>query len=119
MNDISKNDITDNINILEDINKKFKLPIYYLDKYILNKNIINDLELIESKDDTNKPLYHYYFNIDNSNYFSKTVSKQFSEYYTTNKNYLKESQKLIENYKQDSSYISNICKQTSIMNIWN
>ena len=38
MNDISKNDITDNINILEDINKKFKLPIYYLDKYILNKN---------------------------------------------------------------------------------
>ena len=119
MNDISKNDITDNINILEDINKKFKLPIYYLDKYILNKNIINDLELIESKDDTNKPLYHYYFNIDNSNYFSQTVSKQFSEYYTTNKNYLKESQKLIENYKPDSCYISNICKQTSIMNIWN
>jgi hypothetical protein len=102
------------------INKYFKLPIFYLDKdkYDLNKTIINDLELIETKDDQISPLYNYYFNIDNKNPFSKIISKQFSEYYTTNKNYLKDSQKLIQLFESDSSYMTNICHETSILTLW-
>ena len=64
----------------------FKLPIEYLeDKYQLDKNIKDDLELI---DISNQSLYN---NIISSNELKSTkLIDNWSKYYTTNKIFLKD-----------------------------
>ena len=101
------------------INKYFKLPIYYIDNKNLNKNIIIDLELTESKDSISQPLYNYFFNLDNTNYFSTTVSKQFAEKYTTYKSYLYDTQKLINQFSFNDEYKTNVSISLDLINIWN
>ena len=72
----------------------FSLPISYLDDNIrLEEHLINDLEL-KSKDDENKSLYEYIFNPGEITFAQKTIPL-WSEYYTSNKQFIKESQKLI------------------------
>ena len=66
-------DSEDKSNLQLKINKYFKLPIHYIDNISINKNTISDLELIETKDNTIYPLYHYYFNLEDNNYFSNTI----------------------------------------------
>ena len=112
-------DSEDKSNLQLKINKYFKLPIHYIDNISINKNTISDLELIETKDNTIYPLYHYYFNLEDNNYFSNTISKQFSEKYTVNKAYLYDSQKLIKEYKFNSFYKNNICCHHNLINLWN
>jgi hypothetical protein len=63
----------------------------------LNKNIINDLELINTVDLSCNPIYSYVFQP--STCFGKKVIHQFSEYYTTDVDFLKETQELLKNYK--------------------
>ena len=115
MENYNNDDIQNKIKLINDY---FKLPIYYLDKEILNKTIVDDLELVECKNPQMKPLYHHYFNINDTNYFSIIISKQFSEYYTTNKKYLKDSQNLIKNYKHPDNYNPNIFEKSDIFKIW-
>ena len=83
------------------INDFFKLPIYYnKDKKEINTNIITDLELISTINDADssyKPLYHYAF--PTKTCFGKQVTEQFAQYYTTDKKFLKDTQKLLKNYK--------------------
>ena len=80
----------------------FKLPIHYLEnKSILEKNIHSDLELTELKDNSNNCLYDNIFEPRND--FSKVISKMWSEHFTTDTEFLKDSQQLyksIRNIKQ-------------------
>ena len=51
-------------NVINKMNNHFKIPIFYNDKKMeLKKNIINDLELINTIDVSCNPVYSYYFNI--------------------------------------------------------
>ena len=79
------------------INDFFKIPLYYnKEKVELKKNIITDLELVETIDPSCSPIYSFCFNNDND--VSKIVTKQISTHYTTDTHFLKDSQKLIKEY---------------------
>jgi hypothetical protein len=83
---------------IEKINTHFKIPIIYNDeKKELNENIITDLELIQTLDSSCTPMFEYAFQP--KTIFGKKVLEQFPSYYTTDIKYLKDSQKLIKNYK--------------------
>ena len=73
--------------------EQFQLPIYHLeDKIKLEDHITNDLEL--KKTETETSLYNNVFNPGNIEYANSTLPL-WSEYYTANKQFLKDSQKLI------------------------
>lgn len=86
---------------IDEVNDYFKIPIFYNKKKIqVNKNIINDLELIQTIDpstNTSSPVYEYCFN--NDNIVSKKINEQMVEYYTTDTKFLKENQILLKEYK--------------------
>ena len=83
---------------IEKINESFQIPICFNEKKIeLNKNIITDLELIDTIDASCNPIYSYVFQPQTC--FGKKVVRQFSEYYTTDTEFLKETQELLKNYK--------------------
>ena len=86
----------------EKINDIFKLPIYYdKDKQKLNQTIIKDLELNETYDTSGTPIYNHIFNT--KTIFGKKVLKQYPELYTTNINYLKDTQKLLKKYSSEEN----------------
>ena len=110
----------------ENLNKNeltniFKLPIEYLDnKILLADNIINDLELKELKEikelkhDNNDPIIIsdssndnvykknlYYSLLNPENLFEKQIVNKWSNYYTNNKDYLLETQKLLKTFKNN------------------
>jgi hypothetical protein len=104
---------------INEINDFFNIPIYYNDKKKeLSKNIIKDLELIETSDSSCNPIYNFCF--DNDNDISKKLNQQLCKYYTTDINYLKDTQQLLKEYKplgvkySDYSY-----NYKNIVNIWN
>lgn len=100
-------------NSKEKYENAFKLPIEYLDTsslFIINNNIVNDLELVkanelaitnnsldQSANDANYNLYYHVF--DPKTIFEKNVINKWSKYYTNNKEFLLETQDLIKNYK--------------------
>jgi len=103
------------MNNIERINDYFKLPIYYNQhKVILQDNIINDLELIETIDASCKPIYHYYLNNDEQNELSRQIIKQISGYYTTDVPFIKDNQKLLKEL-----HITPISDYTKIIDTWN
>lgn len=106
-------------NINENINDYFKLPIYYNEKkQIIKKNIIDDLELVNTVDASSNNIYHFCFNTDNP--LSQEVSKQVSSYYTTDTNYLKDNQQLLKEYNKSSKkYTDYSDKYKNILDIWN
>lgn len=82
----------------ETINKHFDLPITHIEKkYKITKEIIDDLELVESHNEDTSPMYHYLFNPKNN--VSKITTKMWSKYYTDDKTFLEDSQKLYKNLK--------------------
>jgi hypothetical protein len=93
---------------VNDINDHFKMPIYYNnDKAEINKNIIADLELITTIDLSCNPIYTYYFNNDND--ISKKLIEQTSKYYTSDKEFLKDNQKLLKEYtKPNTKYTDSV-----------
>ena len=94
----------------------FKPPIAYLEnKQDINKNIVDDLELVEYKDDKNKNLYGTVLN-PQTNYGNKSLIN-WSKYYTTDKIFLKESQELYKRYNKSLSPY-NINKLQEIESIW-
>ena len=69
----------------------FKFPISYVDnKQEINKNIINDLELVESKNSDEPSMYSHIFKPESI--FSKKFLNEWSKYYTTDVAFLKDSQ---------------------------
>lgn len=118
-----------NLNTREKYVDCFKLPIEYLDSssiQLLNKNIINDLELVKTKQpltDEPKELnnindtceknssvicnennnsndeYNLYYHVFNpKNVFEKNIINKWSKYYTNNVEFLLETQLLLKNY---------------------
>ena len=86
-------------NLLNKLNDVFKLPIYYNEKKVeIKENIVKDLELInnQTNDSSCNPIYTFLFNNDND--VSIKINEQFAKYYTTDINYLKENQKLLQEY---------------------
>lgn len=85
---------------LDDINNIFKIPICYNEKVKkLNDSIISDLELINTSEKEEQPIYNNIFKPSNNS--SVKVMEQFAEYYTTDVDYLKDTQKLIKSLPLD------------------
>lgn len=104
---------------INEINEYFKIPIYYNDKKIeLNKNIVKDLELVETVDPSGEPIYNFCF--DNDNDISKKLNQQLCKYYTTDINYLKDTQELLKEYKPlGVKYTDYSNNYKNIVDIWN
>jgi len=121
MNKEKSNDTLNNneLSKLNEINDFFKMPIYYNENKIeLNKNIVTDLELVNTIDQSCNPIYTYLFNNDND--VSKKLIEQVSKYYTTDVSFLKDNQKLLKEYnKIDEKYTKNVPNYKNILEIWN
>lgn len=104
MSDTKLNPQTNN---LENVNTIFKIPICYNNNVKkLNPSIINDLELIKATDKNETSIYDCVFKP--SNKLSTKVIEQFSNYYTNDVNYLKDTQKLIKSFnRQELNTINN------------
>ena len=74
----------------------FKIPILY-NKEVkkLSETTINDLELVKCNDASETPIYYSIFK--NSNKASDDMLKQLTKYYTTDIEFLKQTQQLHEN----------------------
>jgi predicted small secreted protein len=111
--------MTNEFKQIKEINDYFKLPIYYNDKKIkLKDHIIDDLELVKTVDISGgDPIYSYFFNSDNE--LSQNIISQISQYYTTDTNFLTESQQLLKDYKKiDKKYVDYSPNYKNIINIW-
>jgi hypothetical protein len=102
--------------------ESFKLPIQYIEHKITDDIIKDDLELIKFKNesslDTNeyKSVYEYIFEPDTI--FSKSTSHLWANYYTTDIDFLTQTQKIIKTFKPiDISY--NQSKFNTIYDIYN
>ena len=87
------------ISNIEKVNEYFQIPIYFNEnKMELNKNVIDDLELIKTVDPSCNSIYSFAFQPDTS--LGKKVLEQFPQYYTTDVEFLKDTQSLLKNYKK-------------------
>lgn len=104
---------------INEINDHFKIPIFYNESKVeLNKNIVKDLELIETIDSSCSPIYNFCF--DNDNDVSKKLNQQLCKYYTTDANFLKENQILLKDYKPlGVKYTDYSNNYKNIVDIWN
>jgi hypothetical protein len=104
---------------INEINDHFKMPIYYNESKVeLNKNIIKDLELIETIDSSCNPIYNFCF--DNDNDISKKLNEQICRYYTTDVQFLKDNQILLKKYKPLGVKYTDYSKNYKhIVDIWN
>ena len=103
---------------IEKINDSFKLPISYNEgKVKLNKNIITDLELTETLDPSCTPMYNIAFQPKTN--LGLKVLQQMTNYYTNDKQFLKDTQTLLKEYKP-LPLSQNICLPdfNEILNIW-
>ena len=74
---------------------KFKFPIEYLkEKYDISESLKIDLELLETTDSKNKPMYEILMNPETN--IGKKHLERWSKYYTTNSDYLKETQEIFK-----------------------
>jgi hypothetical protein len=108
------------INKIDNITNYFKLPIFYnINKTSIKENIISDLELINTVDTSNNPIYSYYFNtIKNHNPLSEKIIKQVSENYTTDVGFLKDNQTLLKTFAHIEQQ-NNCQNYKQIIETWN
>lgn len=104
---------------INEINEHFKIPIFYNENKVeLNKNILKDLELIETIDTSCNPIYSFCF--DNDNDISKKLNQQLCKFYTTDTDFLKDSQDLLKTYKPSGVKYTDYSKNyKNIVDIWN
>ena len=104
---------------INEINDYFKIPIFYNEKKVeLNKNIVKDLELIETIDSSCNPIYTFCF--DNDNDVSKKLNEQICKFYTPDVNFLKDNQTLLKEYKPlGVKYTDYSTNYKNIVDIWN
>ena len=95
------------------------MPIHYNNEKIeLKKNIITDLELINTFDSSCNSIYSFCFNNDND--VSKKLTEQISTHYTTDILFLKDNQKLIKEYVANKpSYNELSANYKNIIEIYN
>ena len=104
---------------INEINDHFKIPIFYNESKVeLNKNIVKDLELIETIDASCNPIYTFCF--DNDNDVSKKLNEQICKFYTPDVNFLKDNQILLKEYKPLGVKYTDYSKNyKNIVDIWN
>jgi hypothetical protein len=108
---------TTTISKIEFLNEHFKLPIYYnANKMELKGEIIDDLELIKTINNDSTPMLEYAFQP--KNVLGKKILQQFANYYTTDTEYLKDTQNLLKNYKKIDGEIFTP-DYNNILEIWN
>ena len=88
----------------------FKLPIAYLpkeDRHALSQPIVSDLELIDAKESAalTRPLYARVMNLADDSIYGKRFLHLWSETFTSNVDYLKNTQQLISGLRA-SSFLS-------------
>jgi len=93
--DDKNNDENSTINLsTESVNDIFKIPITYNENNKqLNQSVINDLELVDTVDVEEKPIYEHIFNTTDS--ISRQVVKQIASNYTTDTDFLTQTQDLV------------------------
>jgi DNA mismatch repair ATPase MutS len=102
------------ISNLENINDHFKLPIFYnKDKIELKEEIVNDLELVKTIDPSCNPIYSHAFEPQSE--FSEQIIQQMQTYYTTDTNFLEDSQKLLSSYTKLDELQNDY---TDILEVW-
>ena len=100
--------------VISNVNETFKLPIYYNSKKVeIKQNIITDLELINTIDESCNPIYSYFLNTEND--VSSKISEQISRYYTTDISFLEDNQKLIKRYTSPTNISPDY---SNIIRIW-
>lgn len=106
------------MNNIHDINTEFKLPITYLTEsklFKVSSNLQTDLELKTSYDNSNNCIYDHIFNATNP--FSKQIIQSWSDHYTTDTTFLKQSQQLYKELnitqRHDNSNIN------GLIEMWN
>jgi DNA mismatch repair ATPase MutS len=104
------------ISKLELINDYFKLPINYNSEIMeIKKEIVKDLELISNIDPSGSSMLDYAFKP--KTIFGKKVIEQFGIHYTTDIEYLKDSQELIKKFKNEKEEIFKPDYE-NVMGIW-
>jgi hypothetical protein len=104
------------------LHEPFQLPIAYLEKtYELSPIVSSDLELTTSQSCT-KSMYDTLFRP--SHEFAKNMIPEWNAHFTDNVDYLKDTQKIIENmdaYSENtkSHYVMDTGECDKIMQIWN
>lgn len=94
------------------MNNSFELPIYYLDnKEELSDEIKKDLELLKK---TNNEMGLYKNIFDTESKFGRNMIVKWSKYYTSNKDFLKESQEI---YNKIETNEYNLKEEEEIINI--
>ena len=115
----TNDDIVDDENIHIDSN--FKLPIEYLDNkdiMILSESVSNDLELIKNADENEKCIYDVL--LEPTNCFSKQNLPLWNQKYTTNTEFLKDTQQILremQTFKQNDKNTSSF-NHEEILPIW-
>ena len=112
-----------------DFQEHFHLPIYYNSKKRqLNTQIQNDLELTKTissetdKSSNTTSIYNYFLN--NQNTFSHQVMEKIANYYTTDVDFLKDTQQLLKTYqplielKCTNDESKNSTKYAKIQELW-
>jgi MutS domain V len=80
----------------------FKYPIEYLeDKYELEKHIMDDLELTETKDSSLNSIYKLVYGP--TNVFGEKSVSHIGNYYTNNIDFLRDTQDILKTYKIQST----------------
>ena len=91
-----KEDKSEIVHVDAFVGEHFHLPIWFLpddEKHVLSPIIANDLELSHTE---NKTMYQYVFDVSN-NVFAEEVMPMYKEYFTSNIQFLEDSQEVIEN----------------------
>lgn len=107
---------------IADIADEFKIPIYYNElKQCVDPNIITELELIQSLCSSEyKEMYQYLWGTgtDDTNTFN--IDKQIASYYTSDVQYLEDTQHIIQNINLEYFDISSSSSSSSSMcDVWN
>ena len=98
LNLLFEHDKRDNLKTVLKTEDSFKLPIYFNEKkQKLPDNIFDDLELLDSNESIDSSMCLYDCVFDNKNKLGKETMKLWSEYYTTDKKFLKDSQDFYNN----------------------
>jgi len=85
---------------MENLNLFFKPPIFYNHaKQALSPDIIRDLELVQTVDPSNQPIYAYGFNLYTKDVINVKAMEQLTKYYTTDVSFIKDNQKLLKQIK--------------------
>ncbi len=96
----------------ENIKETFLLPIQYRQHIPINDNINNDLELLNTVDNSNTPVYSHLFNPKTT--VGEIAIESWGKGYTNDSKFLKDSQKIYTNF----NIIQNVDIVNKMTNDW-